>query len=190
MTNLCGQRRTEKHRLAFFHRPEQAEHFLDVRIEAHIEEAVRFIHDEDVELTKIDLFHLLIIQDAPGCRHIDVKALLDPFILLGIADATEKTADSKVLHAAGQFIDIRLDLHRQLPGRSDDEGFDLSVVGLGGNKALENRNGVDGCLSAAGFRLNHHVLSGKCYRKHPLLDIGALFKAGPFNTGEDLLMEG
>jgi hypothetical protein len=37
--------------------------------------------------------------------------------------------------------------------------------------------------------LDHYILSGKRYRQHPMLDIGALFKAGLSDAGEDLLME-
>ena len=173
--DLHAQRGAEEHGLPAAVVPEQLAHFLDIRVEAHVEQSVRLVDDEVVERSEVDLAGVLEVQDAARSADEDVAALLEHRFLLLVADAAVETADNQAFDMRAKLLGVLFDLHRQLTGRGDDQGLrgGLSSI-LGLRVLLKDREQVDSGLAAAGLRLHHDILARKGNGQDLFLDRGAI----------------
>ena len=146
------------------HRSGQQRHdALDVGNEAHVEHAVGFVEDEDLDLAQIDRFLLHVIEKPPGCRHQDLDAAAhDGQLLLDVDAAVDHRRPESAVLAVG--ADRFLDLDRELARRRQDQRPDRMArrrrAGVGGRGELvQDRQGEASRLAGAGLGTAHHVLA-------------------------------
>src|SRR5207249_295988 len=92
----------------------------DVGQEAHVEHAVRFVEDEDLETVERSMGILKMIEQPAGRRHQDVDALAERLLLRPHADAAEDGRAGQI-RKAGEPFEMLDDLRRQLASGGEDE---------------------------------------------------------------------
>ena len=99
----------------------------DLRLEAHIEHAVGFVQDQDLDVAEVDELPGGEVLEAAGRGHQDVGSS-DGLRLLADADAPVRGGHAQLLDA-GDAIELPDDLRGQLTGRHQDQGGGLGVAG-------------------------------------------------------------
>jgi len=129
--------------------------------EAHVEHAVGFVEDEDLDGGKIHGALADMVEQAAGCRHQDVDAALQRLDLRPDADAAEdqgRLQRQEMAVGAHAF----LDLGGQLARRREHQHARLAALG-GGARAdqLQDGQGEAGGLAGAGLGGGHQVAAGE-----------------------------
>ena len=115
--DLIGERRREQQVLPLL--GQQREYALDVVDEAHVEHAVGFVEDENLDAAEIDVALAVMVEQPPGCRDEDVDAAFEQRGLRRHADAADHDRRRQVQMLAVD-ADRRLDLRGELArGRED-----------------------------------------------------------------------
>ena len=112
----------EQHRLALFGLGQHLDEGAQVRIEAHVEHAVRFVDDEEGHLRKVHRAGFLQVDYAPGRADDDIDALFQQFLLAAIADAAVK-AGRLERKARTENSGFFFYLNREFAGGNHDERF-------------------------------------------------------------------
>jgi len=102
--------------------------------------------------------------------------------LAGVADASIEAADGESQMPA-QETGFAIDLHRQLPGRHDDQGFFLPA-GSGPEHVLENRDQERGGLAGPRLGLDGRIRALERVRQGLLLD-GRQLGVASFRDGTE-----
>jgi hypothetical protein len=151
----CDRRRhcrAEEERLPFSrHQPEDA---LDVGKEPHVEHAVGFIENEELDVVEPGVRRLEVIQQSPGRgdQHIDTGA--HRVLLWRHSDTTiDRGGRDRRVHR--HRIERRQYLRRQLAGRCDDQRARLSTRPV--DQLMKNRQHKRRRLAASRHRAREHV---------------------------------
>ena len=122
------------------------------RQESDIEHAVHLIQNEDLDVIKADssLLHVILQTARRGDKDID--ALFEHRSLGSVADPAKDATDAEI-GKAGKVAEGRLDLHREFPGRLQNEAAATPAR----VELLENGQGESGCLSGAGLGRGNEV---------------------------------
>ncbi len=154
LADLAVERGREEHRLAVGRDP--ADDPLDLRLEAHVEHAVRLVEDEDLDVVEGDHLPLDEVLKPPGRRDDDVRAL-EPLGLRPDWRAAVGDTDPDALRGS-EGLDRVGHLERELPGRHEHESLGgLTVSG----DPLDERDSESDCLARSGRRLCKDVASGE-----------------------------
>ncbi len=143
---------------------QQGQHLADVVDEAHVQHAVGFVQDQDLDLRQVDRALARVVQQAARGRDQDVDAVLEQLDLRIDADAAEDHGRVQVGVLAVQAHAF-LDLGRELAGRGQHQGADdarRGLVALGGahgvvRQAVQDRQGEAGGLAGAGLCAGQQV---------------------------------
>ncbi len=138
---LCGQ---------------QLDHATDVVDEAHVEHAVRFVEDQDLDLRQIERALLREIEQAPGGRDENVAARAQRGDLRVDADAAEDLigAQAQVLAVAARAVgDLGCEFARR---REHERARRGACRGLGAEK-LQDRQHESGGFAGAGLRAREDI---------------------------------
>ena len=104
-------------------RREQRDDLLDIRQEAHVEHPVGLVEDEDLDLAEVGDLLADEVEQPAGRRHEDLDAATEG-LDLGIHrdPAVHDRRAQRDGPAVG--LDARIDLHRELAGRDQDQDPD------------------------------------------------------------------
>ena len=106
---------------------------VDVAEEAHVEHAVRLVEDEDIQFAEVDVSQVHVADHATGCDNGDVDAR-GKGVLFAVEVTAATTAVDGDAGGSGEIAEAfagLVDLQGELPGRRDDEAFDVvSATGL------------------------------------------------------------
>ena len=143
---------------------------LHVGPEAHVEHAVRFVQDQDLEAREIDRLVPHVIHQAARRRDDDVHAGAKREFLLVHRHAAED-GDARHRRVIGEALDLVFDLHGELARRREHERacarrLRRRLV----EEALQDRNEERGGLARAGFRARDDVAAAERQRDHAALD--------------------
>ncbi len=144
--------------------------------EAHVEHAVGFVEDEDLDPAQIERALAGMVEQAAGRGHQDVDAAAQLVDLRLHADAAEH-------HHAGELAVLAvvahafLDLGRELARRRQDQRADRRTtarIALGRlrHQAVQHRQHEAGGLAGAGLGAAHQVAAGQHQRNRLGLDRG------------------
>src|SRR4051812_8852622 len=118
LPDLVGEGCREEQCLA--PRREEVDDLADVADEAHVEHAIRFVEDEDLEPRKIDVSLRDVVEEPPRGRDDDSRTRPQRTVLRLIADAAvDRHGPDPAVRAVGP--DALLDLEAELAGRREDE---------------------------------------------------------------------
>lgn len=151
LTNIARHGGREEERLTL--RRQLRDEALHVRKEAHVEHAVRFIEDEDLDVAKRELLLLQEIEKASWRGHDDVDAaiqLADLRLLIHAAE-DDGVEDLETLTVGGEVLS---NLCRELACGCDDEPTQGHLVTRGCFESLKHRERESGgfassCLCAS-----------------------------------------
>ena len=141
------------------------EHLLDVVDEAHVEHAVGFVEDEDLDVREVERALAVVVEQAPRRGDEDVDAAAQLVDLRLHADAAEH-------HHAGELGVLAvgahafLDLRGELARRRQDQGADRQLAARVahrrlGHQAMQQRQDEAGGLAGAGLGAAHDVAAGE-----------------------------
>jgi hypothetical protein len=117
--------------------------------EALVEELVRLVEDEHLDVARPEVPPLDHVEDAAGGARDDVLAVVELADVLADRGATD-TGVALDVHVVAEGEDDGLDLGRQLAGRGEDEGLGLAGADVDG---LEDGDGKGGRLARPGLGL-------------------------------------
>ena len=134
----------------------KAKDALDIGDEAHVEHAVRLVHDHDLDVVQDQLAALEMIQKPPrrGDQHID--ALVDEHVLLLEADAADQQRLGQ-LYMLGVGVEILGHLGGQFAGGAQDQGSWHARAGTAAGQDRDHRQREAGRLAGAGLGNAQHV---------------------------------
>ncbi len=166
------QRGAEEHALAVLALGHLLDDVPEVGQEAHVEEPVGLVDDEEAALLEIEPLLLGQVEEPPRRADDDVRAGLDLGQLDRVADAAVEAAD---LEPDGPVEEqgLALDLDGQLAGRDDDQGLAPGALGVL-EQVREERDEEGGRLAGPGLGLDGHVLALERLGQGQLLDVGQL----------------
>ncbi len=174
---------------ALARRRQQLEDALDVGDETHVEHAVGFVEDE--ELDEVEAHGLLfdVVEQPAGGRDDDFAAFLEFGDLRAHVDAAVN-ADRAQREVLAVGLDRFLDLHRQFARRREDQGAHRMArrrgraVGMA-RQLVQQRQGEARRLAGAGLGAAHDVASGEDDGNGLGLDRGGFGVAGIMHGPED-----
>ena len=158
-------RRREEERLALD--GQVLQDLADVRQEAHVEHAVRFVQDEDLEVVELRVREAEVVEQAARRRDQDVGARAEGVLLRPHGDAAEDGGRGH-RRVDGQLPRVLLDLRGQLAGRGQDQRARRAA--LLSDQAVQDREQEGGRLAAAGHGAGEHVASLHGRRDRVVLD--------------------
>ena len=150
----------------------------DLRHEAHVHHAVRFIEDDVLELFRLDVATGIDLQKPPRCRDDQINAVSDFFDLLFGPHAAIKCHNPQV-GVAGKFQCLLVDLDDQFFGGGENQPprrFTLSVF-----QSLQQGKQKCCSLARSGLRNPNHILPSPQRRNGLLLDWRGVFIPRVFN---------
>ncbi len=144
------ERGREEHRVPAAGRRAAAEDAPQVLDEAEVEQAVRLVDDERLDLAERRRALLLVVEEAPRRSDEEVAAGAELVALAAVVDAAEDGHDAH-LQEVPERARILLDLHGQLARGRDDERARVAgrLVALRPHEAREDRDEVRGRLPGA-----------------------------------------
>ena len=149
----------------------QFEDALNVGDEAHVEHAVGFVDDHDLDAVQHDLAAFEQVQQAARRGDQDVDALVQQRDLVAHGDAADQQGPAQ-LGALGVFLERGGNLVGQFPGRGQNEGARHPRLGPARSQPVDHRQGEGGGLAGAGLGDTEHVAAGKCHGNCRGLDGG------------------
>ena len=177
-------RRGEEERLPF--RRQMPEHAADVGEEAHVQHAVGFIEDEDLEPLELRVAVLEVIEQTSGRGDDDVDAAAEGVLLRPHADAAvDRGAGQRRVH--GQLAQMLVDLRRQLARRREDQRARRAA--LLADQPVENRQQERRGLAAAGHGAGEHVLAGDGRRNGVVLNRRRSLETELFDAAQEIGVE-
>ena len=147
-------------------RPEEVHDVVDLRLEAHVQEPVRLVHDEERAPGEVDDALPAEVGQAAGGGHDDVRPVALPRLGVAVLGAAVRVGAADA-ERPGELLEDGVGLHRELAGGADDE--DLAGVHAG----VDAREGGDGereGLAGAGRGEADDVLAEEHHRDRVLLD--------------------
>ena len=162
-------RRGEEQRLAG-ERDELADAF-DVRNEAHVEHAVGFVDDQELDAGQEQPPALEMIEQATGRGDQHIDAARELGILIVKRDAADQERNIELL-AGAVFFKTFLHLGGEFAGRFQDQRARHARAGAAGFQHREHRQREGRGLAGAGLGDAEHVAAGKNVRDRLLLDGG------------------
>ena len=151
-----GNRGAEEERLAA--RGNVAQHAADLRQEAHVEHAIRFVEHEELEPGELRVGEPEVIEQPAGRRDQDVDAAADGVLLRPHADTAEdrRGGDGRV---HGEIVQILEDLGRQLARGREHERPRRAARLL--DQLVQDGQQEGGGLAASGGGAGEHVPAGE-----------------------------
>ena len=157
---LARHRRREEQRLA--PRGQKPDHALDVVDEAHVEHAVGFVENEDLELPQVDDALPREVEQAARRRDEDVDAAPQRLLLRVLTDAAEdyRRAKRQMLAIGREAL---ADLCGELARRRQHEAANVTVALAGRDvrETLQDRQGECRGLAGAGLGEAEQVAPGE-----------------------------
>ncbi len=174
LPDFIGKRRREEQVLAL--RRQKRENAAHVGQEAHGEQAVGLIEDEDLDLREIDRLLMHVIEQPARRRDDDVHAATQLRGLRIESDAAENDRGPE-LQKPAVVAHALVDLRGELARRHDHESADRTRrgrgarIGLSGEQ-LQHRQDEARGLSGARLRGSEQIAAGERERNGPHLDGG------------------
>ena len=152
---------------------ERRDDALDRGQEAHVEHAVGFVEDEDLESLEVDAALPHQVEQASGRGDEDVDPVGERVALRPDPDAAEDDRVAQV-EVAAVGLEALADLGRELARRRQDERADVAAemagIGRRGLQALEDREREGRRLAGAGLRDAEQVAAREDVRDRLRLD--------------------
>ncbi len=163
------KRGAEEHALADAGRGQVGGDPAQVGQEAHVEQPVGLVDDQDIEGLRAQGPFLDQVEKAAGRADGDVDALAEQLLLPFVADAAEdgRRREAEVL---AQQAGLAFDLDGQLAGRGDDQG--PAPLAFGAQQALEDGDQESGRLAGSRLGLHGGVAAAQGYGQRLFLDVG------------------
>ena len=158
---------------------------LDVGDEAHVEHAVGFVDDEDLDAVEQQLAALAMVEQAAGRGDQHVGAALELLVLLVEGDAADQQRDVELVVLA-VFDEVLLDLRGEFARRLEDQRARHAGPGAALFEARQHRQHEGGRLAGAGLGDAQNVLALQGVRNGAGLDRRRHGVAGIGDCGEDL----
>jgi hypothetical protein len=165
---------------------QQREDAADVRDKAHVQHAVGFVEDEELDLPEGDGLLLDVVEQAARRGDDDFDAATQ-FLDLRIHVHAAIDAGTTQREVLGVHLDRLEHLHGQLSRGCEDQCTNLVACRAGGcagvaGEAVEQRKGETGCLAGACLGATHHVVAGQ-YDGNGLALDGRGFSVTGFSNG-------
>ena len=167
LQNAVRQGGGEEHVQALFRRGKAPEHVADVPDEAQVEHPVGLVQHHHLDAPEGKYPLLEVVDDPPRRPHQDIDALGEPAALFLVVRAAEGQAQPE-RQVLAQHFGIGMDLHRQFPGRGENQCPGAVVLRGDGLAVMQpgvERHQVGGRLAGPGLRLSGDVVPGKGERQ-------------------------
>lgn len=157
---------------------------LDVGNEAHVQHAVGFVDDEQLDAGEQEAAAFgMVEQAARGCdQHVDAARQLG--ILVAERDAADQQRDVEFL-AGAVAVEVLLDLRREFAGRLEDQGARHARSGATLFEDGEHRQHEGRGLAGAGLGDAEHILASEDVGDRLFLDGGGGGVTGGRHCSED-----
>ena len=158
--NLRAQRRRVAERLAI--RREGSRDAPDGGLETHVEHAVHFVEDKDLDAAQVDQLALEIIFETAGRPDDQARAAADRVQLRAFSESS--TDQRRRALALGQVAIVFEDLHGEFArGQQDECGGAFGRL----RHSLDERDEEAERLASAGLSSSDHVAAFQCGRNCP-----------------------
>jgi hypothetical protein len=161
----------EKQRLPVLR--QEADNFLDVRDEAHVQHAVRFVDDQHAAIGEQQAAALEQVEQAAGGGDQHVHTLHERVLLIVQAFAADQQRVVQ-LQVFAVKDEILRNLKCQLAGRLQDEAARHAGAGAAAVQDVQHGEREAGGLAGASLRHTHDVTSGQDDRNGLRLDGGGM----------------
>ena len=179
--DLLRDRRGEQAEIdAVFDLVEDLRHVVE---EAHVEHAVGLVEDDGLDLVEPQIFAVVVIHEAAGGRHDDVRVLLKLVDLRLHARAAVDHGHADALIEGEQAVHLVADLQGEFAGRGEDQRLQVVAFGV---DMLDHRDAEGEGLARAGRRLGDDVLPLHERRDRLLLHLRRRGHALLLQRAEDL----
>ena len=157
---------------------------LDVGDEAHVEHAVGFVDDQQLDAGEQQAAALGMVEQAAGRgdQHVDAADELGVLVVERYAADDERDVELVVLAV---FFEMFGDLGGEFARRLEDERARHARAGAALFEHGQHRQHESGGLAGAGLRDAEHVAARENVRDGLLLNGGRGFVAGRFDGGEN-----
>ena len=165
------ERRGEKQVEALFARGKAPQHEANIPDEAQVEHPVGLVEHHHLHAPQGKNPLLEVVDDPPRCPDQNIDALGKLTALFFVVGSAEGQAQP-VWEVLAQQFGIGVDLHRQLPGRGENQRPWAMVIRcdrLAVMQAAIKRHQVGGRLASACLRLSGDILTGEGERQGLLL---------------------
>ncbi len=159
---------------------------LDVGDEAHVEHAVGFVDDQELDAGEQQPSALEVIEQATRRRDQHVDAAHELHVLIVERDAADDQRDVELLLGA-VFDEAFFDLRCEFARRFEDERARHPRPRAAGLQHGQHRQREGGGLAGAGLRNAEHVAARKDVGDRLFLDGGRGGVTGCFNCSENLV---
>ena len=129
---------------------------FDIRDEAHVEHAVGFVDDEDVDLAQHQLAAAEMIHQAARCRDQHVHATIQLAVLIVEGGAADEQRHRKLVVFA-VLLEILGHLGGEFAGRFQNERTGHARLGAAPREHLDHGQGEGGGLARSGLRDADHI---------------------------------
>ena len=179
---------------------EQVDDLADIADEAHVEHAIGFVQDQDLDVAEVDRALPDVVEQPSRGRHDDLGTRSERAYLRIEADAAvDRRRADRVAGAVGP--DALLDLERELTGRREDKAADRQARGAARSAVAERQlarlrarrvedlaevGGEHGRLAGAGLGAGEDVAAGQHERNRLGLD-GCWFRVALIGDGAEEL---
>ena len=157
---------------------------LDVGDEAHVEHAVGFVDDEQLDAVEQQPSALEMVEQAAGRRDQHIDAARELGVLVVERDAADDQRDVELVVDA-VFDKTFFDLRREFARRLEDERARHARAGAAFFQHGQHRQHECRRLAGAGLRDAEHVAPGEHVGDGLILDGGGSFVTGRRNGGEN-----
>ena len=158
---------------------------LDVGDEAHVEHAVGFVDDEDLDAVEQQLAALAMVEQAAGRGDQHVGAALELLVLLVEGDAADQQRDVELVVLA-VLDEVLLDLRGEFARRLEDQRARHARAGAALFEPRQHRQHEGRRLAGAGLGDAEHILALQGVRNGARLDRRRHGVAGVGDCGKDL----
>jgi hypothetical protein len=168
--------------------PREGEEFadaLDIGNEAHIQHAVGFVDDEDLDAVQQELAAPKMVEQPAGRGDHHVGAAVELAILLVVGHPADQQRHGEIVVLAENF-EMLGDLGRKLAGGLEDQRARHACPGSAPLEPREHRQDEGGGLAGAGLGDAEHVAAGDGMRHGLRLDGGRGVKACRRDGGQNL----
>ena len=141
-------------------RGEDLEDLADVVNEAHVEHAIRFVEDKNLDIGKVDRSLTDVIEETTGRGHEDVDAATES-VDLGIDPYPAEDHGRAEVQAFAVAGHTRADLGGEFACRREDEAARTLRTRAAFRETLEHRQSEGGGFARTGLRAAHEITTLK-----------------------------
>ncbi len=149
----------EKNSVCLRQRRDHLADAFDVGDETHVEHAVGFVDDQDLDAVQQELAALAVVEQATRRRDQHIGAALQLPVLLLKGNPADQKRDVELGMVLAVFDEVLFDLRREFARRFQDQRARHASAGTAFLEAREHRQHKGCCLAGTGLGDAQHVLA-------------------------------